>query len=93
MHTLVVKEGILPEQLMVRGVERLGDHAVAWGGFADIWKGTVKAELVALKVLRLYGQPEAQKAMISVCTSLPRIEMVCLIRSRHSAKRNWFGDC
>ncbi len=46
--------------------------AVAWGGFADIWKGTFKGELVALKVLRLYGQPEDQKALISVCISIAR---------------------
>lgn len=66
----MIKEGILPDQLMVHGVEKLGDFAVAWGGYADIWKGTFKGELVALKVLRLYGQPEDQKALLSVCFCL-----------------------
>lgn len=88
MHTLVVKEGTLPEQLMVRGAERLGDHAVAWGGFADIWKGTLEGELVALKVIRLYGQPEERKASIGVCTSISRFDKACLIRSRDSARRH-----
>ncbi len=93
LHRLVTKEGILPDQLLLHGVEKLGEHAVAWGGFADIWKGTVNGELVALKVLRLYGQPEEQKALINVCTSISCAESLGLIRSRHSAKRHWCGDC
>ncbi len=88
----MIKEGILPDQLMLRGVEKAGNNAVAWGGFADIWKGTFRGELVALKVLRLYGQPENQKVLINVCMSISYSELVCLIKPRNSAKRHWFGD-
>lgn len=66
LHRLVLKGGILPDQLMLQDVVKLGDHAVAGGGFADIWKGTFNGELVALKVLRVFGQPEDQKAFLNV---------------------------
>jgi hypothetical protein len=40
-----------------QGVRRNPRHrwAVAGGGFADVWKGTLKRTEVAIKVARVYG--------------------------------------
>ncbi len=92
LHRSAIKEGILPDQLVLRGVQKLGRYPVAAGSYADIWKGTFKGGLVALKVHRRFGLPEDQRAFIGVSTSAACRELVSLIRSRNSAMRHWFGD-
>ncbi|KAJ7870518.1 kinase-like domain-containing protein [Mycena leptocephala] len=45
---------ILPPSIFIRALKRKGKNAVAGGGYADIWKGTVGNETVCLKVLRVF---------------------------------------
>lgn len=53
-----MKGSTLPGGLLITDVHRIGDNPVAGGGFADVWKGWHKKEDVALKVLRIFGNPE-----------------------------------
>jgi len=50
------KRGILPPNLFLTGVERQGRDPVGGGGFSDVWKGTYKGDLVAVKVLRIFAR-------------------------------------
>ncbi|KAJ7689637.1 kinase-like domain-containing protein [Mycena rosella] len=45
---------ILPPRMFIHVLKRQGRNAVAGGGYADIWKGTVENETVCLKVLRVF---------------------------------------
>ncbi|KIK63208.1 hypothetical protein GYMLUDRAFT_163508, partial [Collybiopsis luxurians FD-317 M1] len=55
----------LPSSLIVRDIKREGQNPVAGGGFADIWRGTLKEKPVCLKVLRLaIEQDEEARAEI-----------------------------
>ncbi|KAJ7779397.1 kinase-like domain-containing protein [Mycena maculata] len=45
---------ILPPRIFIHPLKRQGRNAVAGGGYADIWKGTVETETVCLKVLRVF---------------------------------------
>ncbi|KAJ7903169.1 kinase-like domain-containing protein [Mycena leptocephala] len=45
---------ILPPRLFIRTLKRQSRNAVAGGGYADIWKGTIENETVCLKVLRVF---------------------------------------
>ena len=63
----VAKEaGVLPDQLTVRGVVKISRNPVAVGGFADILRGRLGRERVALKVFRVYGKKEDIKRDIAV---------------------------
>ncbi|TFK55656.1 kinase-like protein [Heliocybe sulcata] len=48
------KADILPSILFVRDIEVIGMHPVTGGGWSDVWKGTLRGQEVALKVLRDY---------------------------------------
>jgi hypothetical protein len=54
----VQKSGNFPSSVIVSGVSAVDERPVTGGGFADIWRGQAKGTLVALKVLRLFGQIE-----------------------------------
>ncbi|KAJ7852569.1 kinase-like domain-containing protein, partial [Mycena leptocephala] len=45
---------ILPPRIFIHALKRQGRNAVAGGGYADIWKGTVENKTVCLKVLRVF---------------------------------------
>ncbi|KAF9789522.1 kinase-like domain-containing protein [Thelephora terrestris] len=54
--------GLLPDSHEVKFVLTAGEHAVASGGFSDIWKATDEdGEVFAVKVLRMYQNNAAQK--------------------------------
>ncbi|KAF9070944.1 kinase-like domain-containing protein [Rhodocollybia butyracea] len=53
LRYLSKKFQVLPPSLVIQDVQREGTNPVAGGGFADIWRGTVKEKPVCLKVLRL----------------------------------------
>ncbi|KAK1216388.1 Rho guanine nucleotide exchange factor [Marasmius sp. AFHP31] len=44
--------GLFPQCLQIGGVEDVSDYPVEYGGFADIWTGSVGGMRVALKVVR-----------------------------------------
>ncbi|TDL20654.1 kinase-like protein [Rickenella mellea] len=56
---IVSKTGILPSRLFKCGARRVGRNPVIGGGFADVWRGELKGESVALKVLRIFQRGEA----------------------------------
>lgn len=66
LNKLVMRCTTLPPCLIVRGASRVGLNPVAGGGFADIWKGLLNREFVALKVLRIYGGFENHAAAYKV---------------------------
>ena len=39
---------------MSDGLRKTGDNPVAYGGFADVWEGSLGGEKVCVKVLRVY---------------------------------------
>lgn len=38
----------------LKAIELVGDHPVAAGSFADIYKGSSQGQLVCMKVIRIY---------------------------------------
>ncbi|KAK7014133.1 Rho guanine nucleotide exchange factor [Paramarasmius palmivorus] len=61
------QSNLYPQCLTIRNVEKLGEHAVASGGFAEIWKGGIHSEeaqeVVCLKVVRLYQSSDIKKVL------------------------------
>jgi len=55
--------GLYPECLVVRGVQKLGHTAVAGGSFGDIWQGHVEGQEIAIKVMRVFGSSDVEKAL------------------------------
>ncbi|KAL5480351.1 hypothetical protein ACEPAI_1621 [Sanghuangporus weigelae] len=55
------KRGILPSNIFLSGVHRVGSSPVHGGGFADVWKGEYEGRTVALKILRIYLFPDKEK--------------------------------
>ena len=47
-----MRKGFIPPYLLLSGVRRLDKDPIAGGGFADVWRGKLHGEVVALKVLR-----------------------------------------
>lgn len=69
IHERCVKElsrvcgiyGLLPESHKVNTILKKGQHAVASGGYSDIWKAANKTgEYFAVKVLRMYEDSAVQ---------------------------------
>jgi hypothetical protein len=54
--------GLYPECLVLEGVEIIGD-AVGGGGFADIFKGRLHDQEIALKMLRVYQKSDIEKLL------------------------------
>ncbi len=56
LFSLARTRGIVPSSFFVTGIDQIGDHPVGCGGFADVWKGHMRAvrepNFVALKILR-----------------------------------------
>jgi hypothetical protein len=54
--------GLYPECLVLKGIEIIGD-AVGGGGFADIFKGRLLDQAIAVKVLRVYQKSDMEKLL------------------------------
>jgi hypothetical protein len=54
--------GLYPECLVLEGIDIIGD-AVGGGGFADIFKGRLRDEDIAVKVLKVYQKSDIQKLL------------------------------
>lgn len=53
--------GLLPDSYQIRSTLTTGEHALASGGFSDIWKATNRAGgTFAIKVLRMYQNNATQ---------------------------------
>ncbi|KAG7090214.1 hypothetical protein E1B28_011816 [Marasmius oreades] len=60
MLHLSKRSGLCPQCLMIKNVKRLGDFPVAGGGFGDVWKGKIGAQIVCLKVVKVYLVSDVQ---------------------------------
>ena len=54
--------GHYPECLVLKGIEIIGD-AIAGGGFADIFKGQLQDQEVAVKVSKVYQKSDIEKLL------------------------------
>jgi hypothetical protein len=54
--------GLYPECLVLKGIEIIGD-AIGGGGFADIFKGRLWHEDIAVKVLKVYQKTDLEKLL------------------------------
>jgi len=54
--------GLYPECLVLGGIEIMGD-AVGGGGFAEIFKGRLQDQEIAVKVLRVYQKSDLEKLL------------------------------
>jgi len=54
--------GLYPECLVLDQIEILGD-AVGGGGFADIFKGRLQGQAIAVKVLKVYQKSDIEKLL------------------------------
>jgi hypothetical protein len=54
---LAIASGVLPRDLFIRGVDLGRDpHPHALGGFADVFRGILGSQQVAVKCLRVYHE-------------------------------------
>jgi len=65
--------GLLPESHKVNSILTTGQHAVASGGYSDVWRAVNKTgEYFAVKVLRMYEDSAAQVKKVGLSVdSLP----------------------
>ncbi|KAJ8088480.1 Rho guanine nucleotide exchange factor [Marasmius tenuissimus] len=63
MLRLSERSGLCPSCLNLENVERVGNRPVAGGGFADVWKGRIKGQLVCLKVVKVYHTSDVQELL------------------------------
>ncbi|TDL24388.1 kinase-like protein, partial [Rickenella mellea] len=56
-----------PDSLILSGIRRTCMDPVAGGGFADIWKGHLNSNCVAMKALRIYNRSVREKALKEFC--------------------------
>ena len=54
--------GLYPRCLVLNGIEILGDP-VGGGGFADIFKGRLGDQMIAVKMLRVYEKSHMDKLL------------------------------
>lgn len=68
LKILVQHTGILPQYLFISNTKRQGANPLMGGGFADVWRGELNQQLVALKVLRIFEQGERRRKILQVCS-------------------------
>jgi hypothetical protein len=54
------------ESLILKEIVKTSEHAVAGGGFADIYTGEYRGQKVALKVLRIHGKQRDRDVLLMV---------------------------
>ena len=69
--------GLLPDSHEVKFTLAAGEHALASGGFSDVWKATNdEGEMFAVKVLRMYQNNAAQvKKVWTWCLAPPFLSL------------------
>jgi hypothetical protein len=63
---LAIVSGVLPESLVIHGVNGVSKTAVCGGGFADIYRACHEGREVALKKFRVF-QTRDRQALHRVC--------------------------
>jgi hypothetical protein len=54
--------GLYPDCLVLKGINIIGD-AVGGGGFADIFKGRLRDQDIAVKMLKVYQKSDIEKLL------------------------------
>ena len=56
-------KGVVPASYIIpkERISIVGEHAVAYGGFGDVWRGTYSGRDVAIKALRVYKNDDVYK--------------------------------
>jgi hypothetical protein len=69
--------GSLPSSFILQDVKKESEHAVAGGGFADVYIGVYSGQKVALKVLRVFVKANQRRIIKvrSVFNSNPHAEI------------------
>ena len=93
LRALCSSRATLPSSHIIGGdLVKLGDSAIACGGFADVWRGEHNEKKVCIKVLRVsLNDTAGRKQVRNLC---PRILLFTdvLGRCRHSSKRQSCGN-
>lgn len=61
---LAKDSGRYPECMTLLGVEKVGKHPIARGGFGEVWKGIFQGKSIALKVLHIYQKSDLEKLLM-----------------------------
>ncbi|KAL0572734.1 hypothetical protein V5O48_009234 [Marasmius crinis-equi] len=74
LNAVVKKYHVFPSSFFFNDIERVGEHPLGGGGFADVYKGIAEDQPVCLKVLRVHtqGDPHRRKKMVEVHHNNPR---------------------
>lgn len=56
----------MPRSLFVHDAERTSSSPISGGGFADVYKGKLHGNPIALKVLRIFGSELRQASLHQV---------------------------
>lgn len=70
--------GCYPECLRLEGIRMKGEHAVASGGFGDVWRGKHRGQNIAIKMLRIYQDSDLLK--------LNRVQSIYYFLVEHNLK-------
>ena len=83
--------GLYPECLVLKGIQIIGD-AVGGGGFADIYKGWLWNQEIAVKVLKVYQKSDMEK-LLKVLMYVIFINVIWLRAiSRNSHQKLSYGN-
>lgn len=55
--------GLYPDCMILKGIELTGGDAVAGGAYGDVWKGKMRGEQLAVKVLKVFQKSDMEKLL------------------------------
>ena len=55
--------GLYPECMVLKGIQFVGEDAIAGGGYGDVWKGLLNGEALAVKVIKVYQRSDLVKLL------------------------------
>ncbi|KAG6918453.1 hypothetical protein DXG01_014330 [Tephrocybe rancida] len=58
LQRISTRSGLYPACYELDGIQQIGQYPVTAGGFADIYKGKLRAQVVCLKTIRLYEKSQ-----------------------------------
>lgn len=87
MAKVARQRGILPASVYLGHIDSFDRRPVCGGGFSDIYMGEYNQQLVALKVLRMFGEDNASILQVTQQLSLPSKVFQHFTRNRNFSKR------
>ncbi|KAF9018178.1 kinase-like protein [Hymenopellis radicata] len=87
LRVLGERYDLVPSSFFCQSAEISGNHPVCGGGFADIWKGSMKQTTVSLKVLRFFAGGYNASELFKDC----RREALLWRQLRHPSILPFFG--